>query len=129
MVMRQQGNAGMMPPSDSEEEEEEEEQVEPKIVIGGQSATAGMLPPNSSDEDEDEDEESEDDIDNDEQYQASGRRYKQPVVEEKTEKEIADEMERLKIVRERRAREAAQRIEKEGFDRYANPAEKGKESK
>lgn len=37
----------------------------------------------------------------------------------KSQKELAAEMEGLKLVRERRAKEAAERIAKDGHDRYA----------
>jgi len=87
----------------------------------------GDLPPSGS-EDEDEDSDSEsDDSDEDDQGppQPQLTRREREALEAQRAKpdpeEVAAELERLRIVRERRAAQAAARIAAEGFDRYAPP--------
>ena len=40
-------------------------------------------------------------------------------IEEKSEREISADMERLRLIREKRAADAAKRVADEGYDRYA----------
>jgi hypothetical protein len=44
---------------------------------------------------------------------------------EKSKKELEAEMEKLRIVRDRRAKEAADRIAREGYDRFLPPGAPG----
>mgnify|MGYP001626939403 CR=1 FL=1 len=79
----------------------------------------GELPPNSSDEEE----ESESDSDSDDELlnphkRAPRTKVEEPVVE-KSQKELEADMDKLRLVRERRAAQAAERIANEGFDRFA----------
>ena len=81
----------------------------------------GELPPNSSDEEE----ESESDSDSDDELlnphkRAPRTKVEEPVVE-KSQKELEADMDKLRLVRERRAAQAAERIANEGFDRFAPP--------
>ena len=90
---------------------------------GGEHARpARRATPNSSDEEEEESE-SEDDSDDEllNPHQRAPRpKAVEPVVE-KSKKELEADMEKLRLVRERRAQQAAERIAKEGFDRFAPP--------
>eukprot|EP00854_Cymbomonas_tetramitiformis_P013610 gene13610-16091_t len=104
--MTQNSNAGMMPPSDSEDEEEEAPAAV-KSKPAGQNPNAGMMPPSDS-----EDEEDEEPAPAKAEAQAEEKVVVRPAVfVEKSEKEIAAEMEKLAM--------AAARIAKEGFDRFA----------
>ena len=72
---------------------------------------------------EEEESESEDDSDDEllnPHKRAPRPKAVEPVVE-KSKKELEADMEKLRIVRERRAQQAAERIAKEGFDRFAPP--------
>ena len=105
----QPSTAGMLPPNSSDEEEEE---------YGGQPSTAGMLPPNSSDEEEE-----------------MGQPRKPAAATSGGASSAAaapvdmagmtDEMKRLAIVRQRREQQKAERIAKDGFDRYLEPGTPG----
>ena len=113
--------------SGSEEEEsgsEPEGETQPVVEEVNTRGRPGELPPNSSDEEEEEEEsESEDDSDDEllnPHKRAPRPKAVEPVVE-KSKKELEADMEKLRIVRERRAQQAAERIAKEGFDRFAPP--------
>ena len=111
--------------SGSEEEGSEPEgQTQPVVEEVNTRGRPGELPPNSSDE-EDEEEESESEDDSDDELLNPHRRAPRPKevepVVEKSEKELEADMEKLRLVRERRAQQAAERIAKEGFDRFAPP--------
>ena len=77
----------------------------------------GELPPNSSDEEEEE-EESESEDDSDDELLNPHRRAPRPKavepVVEKSKKELEADMEKLRLVRERRAQQAAERIARGG---------------
>jgi hypothetical protein len=154
----QPATAGMMPPSDSDEDEEEEEKEKAPAGKSGQPATAGKLPPTSDDDDEEDEEEDDDEDDDDEDDKARPAAQKcvlstpSPCASlalaslhscrggapERTEKEIAQDLARLELIRKKRcgapcahfrpvtdcprnsrADAAAERIAKEGFDRFA----------
>lgn len=113
--------------SGSEEEEsgsesEAEEEVKPRRPIPGE------LPPNSSDEDESGSESEDDDDDdpllNPHARPARAQKEPEPAVQ-KSKKELAAEMEKLKIVRERREKERLERIAREGYDRFLPPGAPG----
>jgi hypothetical protein len=76
----------------------------------------GELPPNSSDEEEDSD--SDDDIaPHGAAVTDAPRRRKNE--EEPDPEEIAKDMERLKLIKEKREQQRLERIRKEGWDRFA----------
>ncbi|KAL1528573.1 hypothetical protein AB1Y20_009914 [Prymnesium parvum] len=110
----QSSTAGMMPPSDSSEEDSEEE------VVPKQNAKAGMMPPSDSEEEQEE------------EPRAKGKAPKAPELTRKEREQleaqkapeldpeqIAADMEKLALVRKRRAEQAAKRIAADGWDRYA----------
>ena len=114
--------------SESEEEgsgSEPEGETQPVVEEVNTRGRPGELPPNSSDEEEDEEEESESEDDSDDELLNPHRRAPRPKavepVVEKSKKELEADMEKLRLVRERRAQQAAERIAKEGFDRFAPP--------
>ena len=98
---------------DGDEESEEEE--------APRRPAPGSLPPNSSDED------SESEDDDSDLLAMMAPREKKPtepsadeVLAQKSKKQLAAEMEKLRLVRERRAAQAKARIEADGgVDRYA----------
>ena len=100
--------------SGSEEEEsgsEPEGETQPVVEEVNTRGRPGELPPNSSDEEEEESE-SEDDSDDEllnPHKRAPRPKAVEPVVE-KSKKELEADMEKLRIVRERRAQQAAERI-------------------
>jgi hypothetical protein len=109
--------------SSSEEEpgSEPEGEEAPKREEVNTRGAPGELPPNSSDEEE----ESESDSDSDDELlnphkRAPRTKVEEPVVE-KSQKELEADMDKLRLVRERRAAQAAERIANEGFDRFAPP--------
>lgn len=109
--------------TDSEEEpgSEPEGEEAPKREQVNTRGAPGELPPNSSDEEE----ESESDSDSDDELlnphkRAPRTKVEEPVVE-KSQKELEADMDKLRLVRERRAAQAAERIANEGFDRFAPP--------
>ena len=113
--------------SESEEEgsgSEPEGETQPVVEEVNTRGRPGELPPNSSDEEEEEEEsESEDDPDDEllnPHRRAPRPKAVEPVVE-KSKKELEADMEKLRLVRERRAQQAAERIAKEGLDRFAPP--------
>jgi len=109
----------------SSEEEEEAAAAAPKPP---RRPAPGALPPNSSDEDESGSESESDDDDDDPLLNPNAaprtRRPASPPLE-KSKKEMEAEMEKLKLVRERRAKEAAERIAREGYDRFLPPGAPG----
>ena len=116
--------------SDSDSDEEESgseaetavEKEQPRRPIPGE------LPPNSSDEDESGSESESDDDDDDPLLNPHARprapKPAEPPVE-KSQKELEADMEKLRLVRERRAKEAAERIAREGYDRFLPPGAPG----
>ena len=109
--------------TDSEEEpgSEPEGEEAPKREEVNTRGAPGELPPNSSDEEE----ESESESDSDDELlnphkRAPRTKVEEPVVE-KSQKELEADMDKLRLVRERRAAQAAERIANEGFDRFAPP--------
>jgi len=109
--------------TDSEEEpgSEAEGEEAPKREEVNTRGAPGELPPNSSDEEE----ESDSDSDSDDELlnphkRAPRTKVEEPVVE-KSQKELEADMDKLRLVRERRAAQAAERIANEGFDRFAPP--------
>ena len=111
----QSSTAGMLPPNSSDEEEEEEV---PKGKKGaGQSATAGMLPPNS-DEEESEEEDEPVQLTRKEREQLEAQKPEEPDPET-----ITKDMERLAMIKAKRAKDAERRIANDGFDRMKPLAE------
>lgn len=110
--------------TDSEEEpgSEPEGEEAPKREEVNTRGAPGELPPNSSDEEEESDSDSDDDDDEllNPHKRAPRTKVEEPVVE-KSQKELEADMDKLRLVRERRAAQAAERIAKEGFDRFAPP--------
>lgn len=88
-----------------------------------QNPNVGELPPSSSDEEEDSSSSEEESSSSEEEpapvEQPRARRAK----DERDPAEIAADLERLRLVRERRAKEREERIQAEGFDRYAPPSD------
>ena len=88
----------------------------------------GSLPPNSSDEDESDDEDDDADL----RAMMAPREKRKPdepsadeILAQKTKKELAAEMEKLRLVRERREQQRLARLEADGgVDRYAPGAGK-----
>jgi hypothetical protein len=115
--------------SDSESEEEsesgEEESGEKAPVVPEKEKepkrpVPGSLPPNSSDDSES-DESGSDSESDDELLNPHGRaktaKPAEPVVE-KSAKDIAEDLAKLTLIRDRRAKEAADRIARDGHDRF-----------
>ena len=112
----QSSTAGMLPPNSSDEEEEEEV---PKGKKGaGQSATAGMLPPNSDEEEESEEEDEPVQLTRKEREQLEAQKPEEPDPET-----ITKDMERLAMIKEKRAKDAERRIANDGWDRMKPLAE------
>ena len=101
----QRGAAGAMPPSESSDESSGDEGGKPS-----RRPVPGELPPNSSDE-----EESSDD-DSDIQRPLPAMKTRQQLIEER---EMAEQMAKLKLVKERREQQRLERIKAEGWDRFA----------
>ena len=106
---------------ESSEEEESEEELETVSEQPPRRPVPGELPPNSSDESESgSDDESESDDDdpllNPHARPKTVKPAEPPI--EKSQGEREADMENLKLVRERRAKEAADRIAREGYDRF-----------
>lgn len=123
---------GQMPTSSSssEEEEEEEERGDPRKGVPSRDVAAypGQLPPSDTESEGDLPEEEEEEKEKTAPVLPPKRKVKG---KEDTASELnrsrglmKKEMERLKLIREEREKQAKERIEKDGFDRYA-PAEKG----
>ena len=103
-----------LPPSDSETESEGEGGSEAVNRVG----RVGELPPNSSDEDGSGSEEESSEEDEPPMPQrggggGGGRKQREEAAA------MSADMERLRLIRERRAQQAKERIEAEGFDRFA----------
>ncbi len=94
-----------MPPSESSDESSGDEGGKPS-----RRPVPGELPPNSSDE-----EESSDD-DSDIQRPLPAMKTRQQLIEER---EMAEQMAKLKLVKERREQQRLERIKAEGWDRFA----------
>jgi len=114
--------------SDSDEEESGSEAETAAEKEQPRRPIAGELPPNSSDEDESGSESESDDDDDDPllnpHARPRARKPAEPPVE-KSQKELEADMEKLRLVRERRAKEAAERIAREGYDRFLPPGAPG----
>jgi hypothetical protein len=115
--------------SDASEEESgsEDETAEKPVKEQPRRPVPGELPPNSSDED-DSGSESESESDDDPLLNPHARPKASKVAEPaiaKSQKELEADMEKLKLVREKRAKEAAERIAREGYDRYLPPGAPG----
>jgi hypothetical protein len=80
--------------------------------VGMQMGRPGELPPNSSDEDES----SDDDEDIKPHAAPPPRRKKDDGTDPE---EIAKDMERLRLIKEKREEQRQERIKKEGWDRFA----------
>jgi len=87
----------------------------------------GDMPPSGSDDDDDDDDSDDDDDDDDDGPSAPPPRQLTRKEREQLEaqrakpdpEQIAADMEKLRLVREKRAAQAAARIAAEGYDRYA----------
>eukprot|EP00310_Coccolithus_braarudii_P019369 CAMPEP_0183351996 /NCGR_PEP_ID=MMETSP0164_2-20130417/26744_1 /TAXON_ID=221442 /ORGANISM="Coccolithus pelagicus ssp braarudi, Strain PLY182g" /LENGTH=234 /DNA_ID=CAMNT_0025524321 /DNA_START=35 /DNA_END=740 /DNA_ORIENTATION=- len=106
----QNSNAGMLPPNSSDEDDDEV----PAQPRRGQNPNAGMLPPNSDEEDDDDDDDPAPAVQltRKEREQLEAQKSEEPSPEQ-----IAKDMERLQMIRDKRAKDAANRIAKDGYDR------------
>mmetsp|Transcript_39062 Transcript_39062/g.91380 ORF Transcript_39062/g.91380 Transcript_39062/m.91380 type:complete len:168 (-) Transcript_39062:249-752(-) len=111
-VGNQRPNAGQMPSSSDDEDDA------PRKVKGGQNPNVGMLPPNSSDEDEEDEDEDKApvpkavELTRNEREQLEAQKAAEPDPEQ-----VRKDMERLQMIKKKREEQAANRIEKEGWDR------------
>mmetsp|Transcript_13588 Transcript_13588/g.36385 ORF Transcript_13588/g.36385 Transcript_13588/m.36385 type:complete len:201 (-) Transcript_13588:458-1060(-) len=124
-MAQQSATVGELPPNSSDEEEEEEAKPKGK---GKKKVQPGDLPPSDSEDDSDSDGSDDDSSSDDEPAppprRELTRREREALEAQRAEpdpEQVAAEMERLRIVREKRAAQAAARIAAEGFDRYAPP--------
>jgi hypothetical protein len=84
-----------------------------------QIGVPGELPPNSSDEDESSSSEDDSDIRPQSKSAAPAQQRRRPKDDEPDPEQVAKDMERLKLMKEKREKQRLERIEKEGWDRFS----------
>eukprot|EP00307_Rebecca_sp_RCC1486_P010233 CAMPEP_0119409968 /NCGR_PEP_ID=MMETSP1335-20130426/3121_1 /TAXON_ID=259385 /ORGANISM="Chrysoculter rhomboideus, Strain RCC1486" /LENGTH=200 /DNA_ID=CAMNT_0007434429 /DNA_START=54 /DNA_END=656 /DNA_ORIENTATION=- len=124
---QQNNNVGMLPPN-SDDDDEDEAPAKPKGKPT-KKVQPGDLPPSDS-EDDDDDESDDDESDDDDgvpppppprQLTRKEREALEAQQAKPDPEQVAADMERLRLARERRAKQAAARIAAEGYDRFAPP--------
>mmetsp|Transcript_2680 Transcript_2680/g.7872 ORF Transcript_2680/g.7872 Transcript_2680/m.7872 type:complete len:198 (+) Transcript_2680:80-673(+) len=120
-MAQQSSTVGMLPPSDSEDESGDEAPPKNKGKPV-KKVQPGDMPPSGSDSDSGSDDGSSSDAGPPPPRRELTRREREALEAQRAKpdpEQVAAEMERLRIVREKRAAQAAARIAAEGFDRYA----------
>lgn len=115
---------------DEEEEEEKDDDDGEKIVKVKDFDRFAGIGVQKEEESSDEEDDSSSSSSFEDEYLKPKAKPKAKAVDEapppKSAKQLAEEMEKLRLVRERRAAQAKARIDAEGFDRYAPPQAGGR---